>query len=98
MTATRATAEQLDEIVALAVDLLVRVDAVIRDQKDRGLVSQWTFLNRRPDFSDHCVHFLQDGEMSLHVVVVMRGVIEVFHHRSEERRVGKECRSRWSPY
>src|ERR1035438_6046377 len=20
------------------------------------------------------------------------------HHRSEERRVGKECRSRWSPY
>ena len=23
----------------------------------------------------------------------------VFHsHRSEERRVGKECRSRWSPY
>src|SRR5258705_2707385 len=22
----------------------------------------------------------------------------VFHQRSEERRVGKECRSRWSPY
>ena len=21
-----------------------------------------------------------------------------FHFRSEERRVGKECRSRWSPY
>ena len=21
-----------------------------------------------------------------------------FHRRSEERRVGKECRSRWSPY
>ena len=21
-----------------------------------------------------------------------------FYHRSEERRVGKECRSRWSPY
>ena len=21
-----------------------------------------------------------------------------FSHRSEERRVGKECRSRWSPY
>src|SRR2546427_6993368 len=25
--------------------------------------------------------------------------IQTFHHnRSEERRVGKECRSRWSPY
>ena len=23
---------------------------------------------------------------------------EVIHTRSEERRVGKECRSRWSPY
>ena len=23
---------------------------------------------------------------------------EVLQHRSEERRVGKECRSRWSPY
>jgi len=23
---------------------------------------------------------------------------ESFYHRSEERRVGKECRSRWSPY
>ena len=22
----------------------------------------------------------------------------LFAHRSEERRVGKECRSRWSPY
>ena len=26
-------------------------------------------------------------------------VLEVIrNHRSEERRVGKECRSRWSPY
>ena len=23
---------------------------------------------------------------------------DVLRHRSEERRVGKECRSRWSPY
>ena len=26
------------------------------------------------------------------------GAIEVDEVRSEERRVGKECRSRWSPY
>ena len=24
--------------------------------------------------------------------------LEIFAERSEERRVGKECRSRWSPY
>src|SRR2546426_9635766 len=30
----------------------------------------------------------------LHRILLSRG----FHVRSEERRVGKECRSRWSPY
>src|SRR2546422_10217793 len=28
----------------------------------------------------------------------LEGRIVVYKHRSEERRVGKECRSRWSPY
>ena len=34
------------------------------------------------------------------VVVVVVVLFSVFIHiiRSEERRVGKECRSRWSPY
>ena len=32
------------------------------------------------------------GEISLHCAKWLR------NHRSEERRVGKECRSRWSPY
>ena len=27
-----------------------------------------------------------------------RALMTVQEHRSEERRVGKECRSRWSPY
>ena len=27
-----------------------------------------------------------------------RGLMKKIGHRSEERRVGKECRSRWSPY
>ena len=30
-------------------------------------------------------------------IVLQDGSI-LFHRRSEERRVGKECRSRWSPY
>ena len=29
---------------------------------------------------------------------LLTGVLEGFDQRSEERRVGKECRSRWSPY
>src|SRR5689334_24393111 len=31
-----------------------------------------------------------------HAVVVIVAVVNRAHHRSEERRVGKECRSRWS--
>ena len=30
-------------------------------------------------------------------IIVFNG-LEAFWPRSEERRVGKECRSRWSPY
>ena len=37
-------------------------------------------------------------EISTVGVDVMTAVCEKFGHRSEERRVGKECRSRWSPY
>ena len=29
---------------------------------------------------------------------VQRPTLVLAHNRSEERRVGKECRSRWSPY
>src|SRR2546422_11337395 len=35
-------------------------------------------------------------------LVLKRGLTDIdlwnWHERSEERRVGKECRSRWSPY
>jgi len=38
-------------------------------------------------------------ELSVQVPVRMDdGRLMVFNGRSEERRVGKECRSRWSPY
>ena len=35
-------------------------------------------------------------EVSL--TLTLQEICEVLHMRSEERRVGKECRSRWSPY
>ena len=45
------------------------------------------------------------GTGSISIELVSRGCDRVIsvekdgaHHRSEERRVGKECRSRWSPY
>src|SRR3712207_2816715 len=37
--------------------------------------------------------FIEQGD-----TVVMLGHTDLAKDRSEERRVGKECRSRWSPY
>ena len=31
-------------------------------------------------------------------VLILAGIRGILRSRSEERRVGKECRSRWSPY
>ena len=40
-----------------------------------------------------------ESDDELNVVGVARDGEEAYHViRSEERRVGKECRSRWSPY
>ena len=35
---------------------------------------------------------------ALNSVGIAQEVEKLGHKRSEERRVGKECRSRWSPY
>ena len=39
-----------------------------------------------------------EGESFSLILVFLVGVVIVIFNRSEERRVGKECRSRWSPY
>src|SRR2546427_11417424 len=42
--------------------------------------------------------FAQSADRVLHGELPHRDYTEVYTGRSEERRVGKECRSRWSPY
>ena len=45
------------------------------------------------------VQNLQSNKAALFVMPPILAAISVFlSTRSEERRVGKECRSRWSPY
>ena len=56
--------------------------------------------------SKHGGHFgpnfgMVEATIALHYVFESpkdKIVYDVSHQRSEERRVGKECRSRWSPY
>src|SRR5260370_25318836 len=52
------------------------------------------------------VEFSDDGELlarfqrEAHILLHLSDthIVRIFDYRSEERRVGKECRSRWSPY
>ena len=41
--------------------------------------------------------FYSNLDLSQRKVMSSRDLVHA-QHRSEERRVGKECRSRWSPY
>ena len=40
----------------------------------------------------------EKGEVTTDTAEIQRIRRDYYKHRSEERRVGKECRSRWSPY
>ena len=40
---------------------------------------------------------LKEAVCAANLELVKRGAV-IYTWRSEERRVGKECRSRWSPY
>ena len=41
---------------------------------------------------------IQFKSISNNIIYDLNKVLENYQIRSEERRVGKECRSRWSPY
>ena len=45
-------------------------------------------------YAESCIFAAHDGPR----VAEKQAILEGFPKRSEERRVGKECRSRWSPY
>src|SRR2546430_16731118 len=62
---------------------------------------EWTFLSSQmPCGPGEAIEFgCEEGYMSL--LAAQKGfrvVANDLQERSEERRVGKECRSRWSPY
>ena len=53
-----------------------------------------TQRNKRPARRPDCVTETRIGN----TILVVSGFFKEGATRSEERRVGKECRSRWSPY
>ena len=67
---------------------------VTSEQNGEFAVSSYTL--REDDFNHPRLRLLRDREKLDEVVSGAKTQFEAI--RSEERRVGKECRSRWSPY
>ena len=55
-------------------------------------------LIRHADKGIHAIARLNIKLILISLPILILFLAEVLLHRSEERRVGKECRSRWSPY
>ena len=99
-----AKEDKYKEINAVKNDKLKALDAAISQiEKQYGKGS----IMKLGDNSAHMnVETIPTGSLSLDIALGLGGlpkgrIIEIYgpeSSRSEERRVGKECRSRWSPY
>ena len=76
----------------------------IRKQKNIALIAH---DNKKRELIDWCEankeilkkHFLCGTGTTARMITEYTGLpVKGYNSRSEERRVGKECRSRWSPY
>ena len=65
------------------------IDRILEIERKKRIVALKNVTINEPHFAGHFPDF-----------PIMPGVliVEAIAQRSEERRVGKECRSRWSPY
>ena len=91
---TNPTAEQLADIAISACDT---VKSLLDWQPRCAMISYSTLGSGQGELIDKVVealHIAQEKRQDL----AIDGEFQLDAARSEERRVGKECRSRWSPY
>ena len=94
--------------VAIAAALILKPQILLVDEGVSALdVSiQASILNLLKDLQDlyNLTYIFISHDLNViqyfcdRVAVLYNGELQKVHRRSEERRVGKECRSRWSPY
>src|SRR3712207_8346342 len=102
--AERASPEQVGELRRMLGEMAELVEG-------DGHVAYGAFGLRDADFHDRVAlsagnHVVREALARLHTHVHLFRLLydtqvtflAMGEHRSEERRVGKECRSRWSPY
>src|SRR5947208_3488301 len=86
VAAARGTAEQPDQIESLAIDLLIRIHAVVRYHHQRSRFRFRTILNSRPYSADNAVEFFDDLQLRCSisgmmgdVIIVLQNEIEIMH-------------------
>ena len=92
---------ELDSLNSILADMSANVE--LEEQKSQELCVPSRFQGRRRKAALFLT-MIWSGTIALHLIswgsFIVLGLATVvgLHSRSEERRVGKECRSRWSPY
>ena len=66
--------------------------------KTRDRLREDTVLKNYPLYCPKCKQDTLVNAKELYITVIKEPDAQTQSQRSEERRVGKECRSRWSPY
>src|SRR6266576_822391 len=82
---------------ALLAKQAANIDHISRGRLSLNVVSSWWAEEAKQygvEFDTHDARYARTAEW----LAVVDGLWSEPRFRSEERRVGKECRSRWSPY
>src|SRR2546425_9454667 len=84
-------------IVPVAVQVIVRLDATVHCSPPLGAVTvRAPRILKSASEPSETVESFTSVTRTRTVAEMLFGTVQA--NRSEERRVGKECRSRWSPY
>ena len=68
----------------------IEIREIEEDDLERGFLESLDFLRKASDIDKNKAKEI--------LKKIKQNPNHIIHVRSEERRVGKECRSRWSPY
>src|SRR3712207_9048952 len=105
LTFVGAGAEAQDKPMRIAFGDIPSVESLyfliaVERTKEKGVPVEMSFVKSE----DIAAQAVLGGQADIGVgtpyamLQKVRAPLKLFYQRSEERRVGKECRSRWSPY
>ena len=101
----KSTSAKVDNEEIINRECFLCEENLPQEQKGILLLDDYFILcNPFPIFPEHFTlaateHHLQEITTSFNDLILISKILSKYYTvRSEERRVGKECRSRWSPY